>query len=46
MKDFARGVIASRFLLLENCNKSTKNNLHKSKICYNIFILSPKNCEL
>ena len=46
MKDFARGVIASRFFKLENCNKSTKNNLHKSKICYTILVLNQKNCKL
>ena len=30
----------------KNCNKSTKNNLHKSKICYTILVLNQKNCKL
>lgn len=37
---------AGNIIFRRNCNKSTKNNLHKSKICYNILVLSQKNCKL
>ena len=33
-------------VFLRNWNKSTKNNLHKSKICYNISVLRQNICEL